>query len=322
MGFNPGSGRRAQRTPVPRKKACQECTAGKVRCDLQRPRCSRCEARQTACVYAVIGCVVDRASPTVDQGIRVVPLAKDGPGHIQAQNSPSEIRIGSSESAKSTFQAGQFQFSAGPQSPSQTPSLQSNLGFRNEFNEYWASDALSFTDINLICIVDPTSIRNRWLADFIPSITDRVKIYSPGVSSFIARVLKTYPQMLLNKGQLPPFIHPSQLSGPDLPTPLANCLSLVRLWDGQVRGSETIVLETVKKEMDRLHCEVGFSWTWPLYVFACLLTISSARSVQPNRPTRGVPSIFDLCHDYILLSPIRAVSYRPASHDKSSRLCA
>jgi hypothetical protein len=155
------------------------------------------------------------------------------------------------------FQPGQFQNSGYPPTPSQTASLDTNITNKNDQNEFWTGDAVSFEGIKLICTLDPTRIRNRWLADFIPSVTDRTKAYSPGVSSFISRVIKTYPHMLLIKGQLPPFIHPSQMAGPEFPTPLANCLSLVRLWDAQVRGSEAIVSETIKKEMDRLYSEVS-----------------------------------------------------------------
>lgn len=64
--------------------------------------------------------------------------------------------------------------------------------------------------------------------------------------------------MLLRKGNLPPYIHPAQLEGVNMPTPLANCLSLVKLWDGRVRGGELIVNETIKNEMERLYNEVLF----------------------------------------------------------------
>lgn len=33
----------------PRKKACQGCTTAKVRCDLEKPSCSRCRARGKQC---------------------------------------------------------------------------------------------------------------------------------------------------------------------------------------------------------------------------------------------------------------------------------
>ncbi|KAM6527357.1 hypothetical protein FSOLCH5_003426 [Fusarium solani] len=50
---------------------------------------------------------------------------------------------------------------------------------------------------------------------------------------------------------IPPMIHPMQLSD-GIPTALANCYSLVRLWHHRAGGSEGIVAETVGREMDRL----------------------------------------------------------------------
>jgi hypothetical protein len=262
MARSPISRQRTPRMSIPRKKACQGCTAAKARCNLARPRCSRCEARQTPCVYAVPEPPVDPAPRTFNRPFGVADLVNDdAPAEIEGQEiqgqslaTPNHSSI--QETVSPPFQPGQFQNLGYPPTPSQTASLDTNLNHRDGQNEFWTGDPVSFESIELICTLDPTRIRNRWLADFIPSVTDRTKTYSPGVSSFISRVIKTYPHMLLTKGQLPPFIHPSQMAGPEFPTPLANCLSLVRLWDAQVRGSEAIVSQTIKKEMDRLYSEV------------------------------------------------------------------
>lgn len=235
----------ATKTTVPRKKACQQCTVAKVRCDLKRPQCSRCGTRQMACVYAVDLAPV----PSRGESNGVHHYNRGGvsiPRSVQSSNSP-----GSTVSENSIRQAEPVRYP-----PNSELMSHRRHASHDGYNEYWAGSPLNFEDINLICTLDPTLIRNRWLADFIPSLSDPVKVYPPGVSSFVSRVLKTYPSMLLRKGQLPPFIHPSQLAGPDIPTPLANCLSLVRLWDGRVRGSETMVCETIENEMERLYSEV------------------------------------------------------------------
>ncbi|KIN02617.1 hypothetical protein OIDMADRAFT_102728 [Oidiodendron maius Zn] len=225
------SSRRPPRASFPRKKACQQCSAGKMRCDLNRPRCSRCEVRRTVCEYTLAKPVV-HSTPLTVRDTSTVDLSNDS-SHVVSPQQHSLISKGVG-----------FREPANPGIPAEKSGI-----------FYWTSSPLNFVAINLICTIDPTRIRNRWLSDFIPSLTDRVKMYAPEVSSFVFRVLKTYPSILLSRGQLPPFIHPSQLAGPDIPTPLANCLSLVRLWDGQVRGSEAIVCETIKKEMDRLYAE-------------------------------------------------------------------
>ena len=101
-------------------------------------------------------------------------------------------------------------------------------------------------------------MNNRWRGDFVPSFNQRIKDFPPSLIHFTSRVFKTYPSVMLRRGHLPPFIHPSRLGGSEMPTPLANYLSLVRLWEGQVRGSENLVRETIKSEMRRIFEEVIF----------------------------------------------------------------
>jgi hypothetical protein len=50
----------------------------------------------------------------------------------------------------------------------------------------------------------------------------------------------------------------------ELPLPLANCFSLIRMWMGREHGSDTLIVETVKSEMQRLFDEVStlFHWRW------------------------------------------------------------
>lgn len=287
------SSRRPPRASFPRKKACQQCSAGKVRCDLNKPRCSRCEVRRTVCEYTLAEPVV-HSTPLTVRDTSIVDLSNDS-SHVVSpqQHSPISKGVGFREPANPAIPAEKFGISAATCAQDRFPSLGTTFAAQDDDNEYWTSSPLSFVAINLICTVDPTRIRNRWLSDFIPSLTDRVKMYAPGVSSFVFRVLKTYPSILLNRGQLPPFIHPSQLAGPDIPTPLANCLSLVRLWDGQVRGSEAIVCETIKKEMDRLYAEVGRS----LYSYHYIKLIFVLKRASYNQMDK-----LSACQAYLIYS--------------------
>jgi hypothetical protein len=253
---NSSSRQRPHKVTVPRKKACQQCTTAKVRCDLKRPQCSRCGTRRTACTYAAARPTVDHAPTGARESNRVGHPINGEIVTISADVPRPSIGAGFQESATPFRQTEPFRNPGNRDPQDHISPYSTSPACDQEHNEYWTSGSLNFVNLSLVCTVDPTRIRNRWLADFIPSLTDRIKIYPPGLTSFISRVLKTYPTMLLRKGQLPPFIHPALLAGPDIPTPLANCISLVRLWDGQVRGSETIVYETIKKEMERLYHEV------------------------------------------------------------------
>lgn len=55
-----------------------------------------------------------------------------------------------------------------------------------------------------------------------------------------------------------------------MPTPLANCLSLVRMWDGQARGSEVLVREIIKNEMGKLYEEVTIIHLKKSCAYICL----------------------------------------------------
>ncbi|OZJ02838.1 hypothetical protein BZG36_04355 [Bifiguratus adelaidae] len=117
------------------------------------------------------------------------------------------------------------------------------------------NNAIDFTKVDLVCTVDSSRVRNRWLEAFLPSENQRPKNFPTCIVLLLSRVFKTYPRMMLRQGGLPPFIHPAQLAGQELPIPLANCFSIARMWDGQVRGSETLVREIIRREMNRLHTE-------------------------------------------------------------------
>lgn len=69
----------------------------------------------------------------------------------------------------------------------------------------------------------------------------------------IFRVLRSWPRMLAEEFQTPPLFHSSQIS-PDktLPGPLANCITLTKMWHGQCSGSEEIVRKTMIRELDSI----------------------------------------------------------------------
>jgi hypothetical protein len=263
---------RSTREQLSRKKACEQCSTAKVRCDLKNPRCSRCESRRINCNYTApykpsAGSSgrdemhVPEAYHTPDFALRDGLLAHSPertPGSYDSgfAKSSSAIRRGDK-----TAPSAQNLHQTDPSIPRDYSLIlegeQTSRQVDPSSNEYWTSEALRFADLNLICPIDAIKIRNRWLGDFIPSFDQRVKKYPPGITVLISRVLKSYTVILLREGHLPPFIHPAQLSGSKIPTPFANCLSLVRMWDGQVRGSESMVRGIIKTEMGKLFEEVN-----------------------------------------------------------------
>jgi hypothetical protein len=121
-----------------------------------------------------------------------------------------------------------------------------------------ASVSLNFTNIDLVPLADSSRLGSRWLNCLVTSTPPkRVKPLSHTTVTYAYRVLKTYPKMMLQLGRLPPIIHPLQLRGQETPVPLANCLSLVRMWEGRAEGSEDVVNGILTREMERLFGEVS-----------------------------------------------------------------
>jgi hypothetical protein len=61
---------------------------------------------------------------------------------------------------------------------------------------------------------------------------------------------------MLKDGDIPPIIHQAQVKGSGIPRALANFYGIVRMWEHAVPGSEEVVLNTLRREMDRLSSEV------------------------------------------------------------------
>ncbi|KAJ5195391.1 uncharacterized protein N7498_008829 [Penicillium cinerascens] len=220
----------------PRKKACQNCTDSKVRCSLERPTCSRCLNRGKQCRYPEGSGDVHRSSP----------------GALSERNSADE---------RLSFEPSLASFSptstatAFPSPVSGHTSGIPQIYFRPESTQT-VDIGLTFDHVDLVPMADAENVRDRWLQPYLLTGTGQLpKLLSPFTVQFLACVLRSYPNHLLDEKSLPPFIHPLQVNNKPMPRTMANCFSLVRMWMNRVEGSEAIVLSTVRQEMERLSRE-------------------------------------------------------------------
>ncbi|KAJ6562803.1 hypothetical protein DFH09DRAFT_1159661 [Mycena vulgaris] len=179
-----------------RKKSCQNCCDAKARCSLQRPHCSRCQARDLVCHYLTV-------TPT-SAAISTSPASICNLSSSTTED-PRHRRITSIESPP------------GPTSES------------------------------------AVRIGSRWLDALVPPLGHTPKKLSPRIIQYMSRVLKSYPKIMVKDETLPPLIHPRQSDV--LQRPLANCRTLLRMWETRAPGSELMVGETVRREMSRLFDE-------------------------------------------------------------------
>ncbi|OJJ06707.1 hypothetical protein ASPVEDRAFT_65317 [Aspergillus versicolor CBS 583.65] len=211
--------KRKQQRP-PRKKACTSCTRSKVRCNLERPVCARCNSLGRVCEYTT-------PIPQPDSFIASISSPPGDPS-LHAES----YTLISPETGTGT---------ALP-----TPSRQ------ERDNE----PELDFTATDLVPNHAADEIRDRWLRPYIlPPLGEEVpKLYHPFTLQYISRVLSSYPRRMVRDGDIPPIIHHTQALE-RTPLALANCFTLVRMWMQAAPGSEAIVVQTVQKEMDRLASE-------------------------------------------------------------------
>ncbi|KAE8381959.1 hypothetical protein BDV26DRAFT_49114 [Aspergillus bertholletiae] len=229
----------------PRKKACNSCTKSKVRCSLEKPTCSRCRSTGRVCEYSASALTRD-TSP----GERA--FSEDAGAGYPGSAVYSTPRFDSASAMPIPLP-----YADTPSSTAWSPSSQFHV-WRSGASSWTNRDGLDFKTVDLVPSANAEDIRDRWLRPYIlpPLGREEVpKVYHPFTLQYISRVLSTYPRYMLKDRDVPPMIHRSQIGGKELPRSLANCYSLVRMWEQAVPGSEMMVMSTLEKEMERLNEE-------------------------------------------------------------------
>ncbi|KAI1608583.1 hypothetical protein EDD36DRAFT_104211 [Exophiala viscosa] len=234
------------RTPVPRKKSCNNCSKAKVRCDLGRPACTRCKKRGGYCEY-------------VD--------AKDSEQEVSSSTTQDEYN----SIDGSTSVLNQAQYNAVP------------LMLGTVLSTPAPAEILDFENVQLVRTVDDYRIRARWLESVLPSAHQTPKDFAPTTMAFVSDVFKSYPGIFLAENSLPPFIHWAQVSG-KMCEALANCMNLARMWETQAGGTEAMVCGIIEKEMARLfqqetHCsDLELLATLQAYLLLTIMLFFTSRS--------------------------------------------
>ncbi|KAI1642548.1 MFS general substrate transporter [Daldinia loculata] len=116
---------------------------------------------------------------------------------------------------------------------------------------------LDFSSLELFSPIDVDGISNRWLNTYIPIPGQKVKEYPASITAFIYRLLKSYATVAIRGRGVPPFVHPSQISVASTRPPLSTCLSLVRICENPLPGSESVAADVLQREMNNLYEQQG-----------------------------------------------------------------
>ncbi|KAK3935107.1 MFS general substrate transporter [Diplogelasinospora grovesii] len=111
----------------------------------------------------------------------------------------------------------------------------------------------NFSGRGLLCPINVDSISIRWMNPYIPVPGQTIKAYPPTIIAFIYRVLKSYASIAVRGRGIPPFVHSSQVTATSSSPPIATCLSLVRICDTSLPGSDDVAADVLMREMNNLY---------------------------------------------------------------------
>ena len=249
------------------------CVKGKVKCDSKLPKCSRCASKGVVCAYPA----------TKSQG------SKTNNQHSQTHTKeihgtePTAPPVLGSTTAGITSQASHeqpfpinaidtafaFEFVQDPQDAFDWET--SNDDFA-EFLNYDNDSIQTQLDFAFPTARDQILSQDHLLVPtpsmhISPKITLRSLTQGPNIkagarltANLMARILNTYPMMMLRYDALPPFIHPQWISSTDemkFAEPLTNCMSLVTMFNTRVAGSAKLFWRNVRQECKRICDEVS-----------------------------------------------------------------
>jgi hypothetical protein len=229
-----------------RQKSCRQCSFAKARCDLERPRCSRCISRNSTCQYTA---------------------------QSQEHGTPQNAATGKAPVQPDNAAAHQFYQNAQPLSDmAQGVHELPLLDFQDV--DMHPRDVVCGTDFGTSsCGADAlmagsTAVNtpefggcgNEWMLSLLPQSNklDATPLLAKHSMRVLLRLFRTWPRMVVKEFQLPPIFHHTAvpLEKP-LPQLLSNCFTLAKMWDGQVEGSSAMVQETILKETRTIFSNVS-----------------------------------------------------------------
>ncbi|OAQ95773.1 hypothetical protein LLEC1_00391 [Akanthomyces lecanii] len=199
-----------------RQKSCQQCSSAKARCDRGQAGCSRCAQRGLVCTYRLA---------------KAASIPNPSSDFSTNTNTAETVRNTPNYRGKMVFAASQGASSIAAEAAK-------------------THSGLDFSHLNLICPIDVERIQNRWLNPYFEQPDQSIKQYPPMIKRFVFRILKSYAAMAARGQATLPFIHSTQTDVPG--SHLATCLSLARVCDDPLPGSEDAAAAILQREMDAI----------------------------------------------------------------------
>ncbi|KAI3331411.1 hypothetical protein F4824DRAFT_296160 [Ustulina deusta] len=240
------------RYSISRQKACQQCSASKAKCHRFEGGCSRCVQRGLRCAYPRSASPREAAhQPSVagervrltEQTAAVDPAIDNAIPHHELFGDNGSMRP-VNRSTRSNMERDVASLSE-PTSASRHPNDMSLTVAQGADG----AEIKDFVDLRLICPINAEGIANRWLGAYIPLLDQKAKEYPTAIKTFLHRMVKSYVIVTIRGRGYPPFIHAAQVAAHLVRPPLSTCLSLVRICEHQLPGSEETAAVVLQREM-------------------------------------------------------------------------
>ncbi|KAF2478214.1 uncharacterized protein BDR25DRAFT_206563 [Lindgomyces ingoldianus] len=244
--------------PSLRQKSCRQCTNSKTRCDLQRPKCSRCEQRDSLCEYITPLTRGTRKSPP-PTGEDVVDNSEEAHGNFESASAVNFAAVSIAGMALNLSPPWASFVLSNPSTTTNAP----------VFNTQPHKDPFDGFPFTFSPITDPLvpvnqePARTETTLDSYRLISDDWLLWNPGPGGSIPplvrhsmetllRVMKTWPKTLAKGFQTPPMLHFTHIHPDTRLLPLSNCITVTKMWAGQSGRTTEIVRQTVVQEMRTL----------------------------------------------------------------------
>jgi hypothetical protein len=251
---------RGARYASSRQKACQPCSNAKVRCDRKQGSCGRCALRGLACTYPQALSLGADARNTDIVGETEVSNPPSTPSTLLLNSPPlNSGHIPFATTQNSNSRKGSIQNtdrSSASERSSTATEARSLDGSERDVAPYLNrdyADALDSICLELVCPINVDDIGNRWLQPYVPAPGQTLKEYPPSIMAFVYRILKSYASIAVRGRGVLPFVHYSQMISNSPPLPISTCLSLVRICEKPLPGSEAVAADVLQREMNNLY---------------------------------------------------------------------
>lgn len=274
-----------------RKKSCSHCRASKARCNKAFPECSRCLDRGLFCLYE--GRLVERASPyptqlhdtarismsshhSVPTPVSAALAFGTEPWSASNQLPDTDAFLGCLDLPQDL--GSPFTSPGTLQEASKIAEIQFSDIFQNDQSSWIVPAEESSSTATRAQRALTLSTAGIQQTSFQRTLMRRGAHSRCPLTSMVLGQIMSYPRLLIEGDQLPPFIHPKCHVDEELahdcaesdthlclPKTLATCASLVRMFYSRTSADAQFVWETIRAEVDRIYMEASQTTFGSLY---------------------------------------------------------